>query len=156
MKEALELDHLRALPLAVMVRTAKGEIRARDESGWTRMGSGSPVSWDVDDFPVKVMWSYAEEVGDPGVEALANLALVMMRQQFSNEQAQQLQAARITEQFTQQQAAQGNGQAQVPQQVQAPPQVQVPPQSSGGLLPGPIGQAPLPPPVPEPTPPPQG
>jgi hypothetical protein len=155
-KEVAELDHLQALPLTVMVRTAKGEIRARNENGWTRMGSGSPVSWDVDDFPAKVMWSYAEEVGDPGVEALANLALVMLRQQFVNEQTQQQQAARITEQFTQQQAAQANGQVQAPPQVQVPQQVQVPPQSSGGLLPGPIGQAPLPPPLPEPTPPPQG
>jgi hypothetical protein len=146
-KEVAELDHLRALPLAVMVRTAKGEIRSRDEGGWTSMGSERSVVWDDEDFPAKVMWSYAEEVGDPGVEALANLALVMMRQQFAQEQLQQQQAARIREQFAAQQVAQPNGQVQVPQQ--AP----VPPQQGGGLLPGPIGQAPLPPPVPESVPP---
>lgn len=151
MKDVAEQGHLRALPLAVMVRTAKGEIRSRDESGWSTMGSERSVSWDAEDFPAKVMWSYAEEVGDPGVEALANLALVMMRQQFAQEQLQQQQAARIREQFAAQQVAQPNG--QVPQQVQAPQQASVPPQQGGGLLPGPIGQAPLPSPLPESVPP---
>lgn len=119
MKEAVELDHLKALPLLVIVRTKGGDIRSRDENArWTSLGKTGEASWEEADVPAKVIWDYASEIGDPGTEALANLALAMLQQQMQQQQQamqQQMPSeadrARIAEQFAQQppQPPQPNG-----------------------------------------------
>jgi hypothetical protein len=130
MKEVACIDHLRAAPVSVIIKTKSGRTCERGELGWTEMGQprDHEVTFDDEtDFPATVIWSYAQEIGDPATEALAQLALVWIKQQqqadaaAAAEQNRQNEMARqITEQFSQQ-----NGQPPVPQSplqvVEAPP-----------------------------------
>jgi hypothetical protein len=59
-------DELAALPQWVVVRTANGCVRERDQYGrWNEMGDDSAVIWKPVHFPVTVLWSYAQEIAPP-------------------------------------------------------------------------------------------
>jgi hypothetical protein len=132
MREIAEADHLRALPLCVTIRTKSGRTCERSESGgWTEMGKAAKaVTFDEEDFPAKVVWSYAEEIGDPATEALAQLAVVLLNAQQTK--AQQLAVAQAEQQWAQeeqerqrqqieQQFIQRNGQPPIVAPVGTPP-----------------------------------
>lgn len=67
MRQAKTEDELAALAQWVVVRTASGQIRERLREGncWLGIGSERPVDWKGQDFPVQVLWSYADEVAPP-------------------------------------------------------------------------------------------
>jgi hypothetical protein len=100
MKQAKSYEELWALPFWVTVRTAQGQIRERDQhsGSWSQMGSEGGVGWQDDDFPVTVLWSYADEVKSDDIDP--DMAVELVRQL----RAAQAQAAA-------QQAAAQNGAA---------------------------------------------
>lgn len=77
MKQARSYDALKALPLWVVVRTATGKVRERGQRHtptlWSQMGSIDDPSWEDEDFPVQVLWSYAQEIYPPLGGELAKL-----------------------------------------------------------------------------------
>lgn len=77
MNQARNEDELAALSPWVVVRTASGQIRERLREGncWMGIGCERPVDWTEEDFPVIVLWSYAQEVcrGLPMAGALSPL-----------------------------------------------------------------------------------
>lgn len=134
MKVIEKLDHLNALPLLVIVRAVGGQVRSRSEDAkWHQMGAVEEIIWTEDDLPAKVVWDYAQEVGDPTTEALAQLGVAMLNQQLQKQQdAPQPQGAPIA-----------NGQA--PAEVAPPLEGEV-------IVPGEVPQ-PVPPTVVAPDPP---
>ena len=80
----------------MVIRTKSGRTLERNEVGtWSEMGKGkSLVNFDEEaDFPATVIWSYAEQIGDATVEALAELATAMLTANFRQQQMAQQQAA---------------------------------------------------------------
>ena len=69
MNQAKNEEELAALPMWVVVRTASKQVRERGIGGqWYAMGvswPGHKVTWEDEDFPVTVLWSYAQEVEPP-------------------------------------------------------------------------------------------
>lgn len=119
MFEAKCADHLKALPLWVVVRTAQGVIRERTEFGWVSTGCDGSVVWVEADFPTKVVWSYAAELDDPTTAQLAQLAIVMLDAQLKKQR--ELEAAQAANQ-----AAATNGEVPVPEVFMAAPVEPVP------------------------------
>jgi hypothetical protein len=68
MKVAKDYDQLSALPQWVVVRTASQIVRERGRDGeWYEMGVNGSPEWEEPDFPVTVLWSYAQEIAPPPI-----------------------------------------------------------------------------------------
>lgn len=116
MREVTELDHLKALPLCAVVRTKDGKLRERIETGaWIQIGADA-VEWSEEDLPAKVIWDYAEEIGDPSMVALAHLATGLLKSQAQKEA--QVELAQLFAKHAEQQAQQ---QGQEPQPAPVAP-----------------------------------
>ena len=72
MRTAETYEELKALPFWVVVRTKRGAVRERGphsgDASWSQMGSEHAVGWEDEDFPVRVLWSYADEIAPPPLD----------------------------------------------------------------------------------------
>jgi len=84
MRTVKSAEHLEALPLRVVLRTAVGHICERTPVGtWLQTGEADPVALTDDDFPAKVLWTAADDIApDPEeAEALRQLLGALSGQQ---------------------------------------------------------------------------
>jgi hypothetical protein len=90
-----EFDHLQALPIAVVLRTGRGVVIERDESGWRQMGTENTFVFDKKkDFPSQILWTYADEIVPPDIDPDMAVELVrQLRQAQAAEQQRQAEQA---------------------------------------------------------------
>lgn len=86
MREIKNADALLAMPLWLVLRSAKGVVYERDNQGyWHEMGSEHSVAFNEDDFPANLLWTYADELIDPEeaqkVEAIKQFAEMIQKAQ---------------------------------------------------------------------------
>lgn len=81
-----EKSHLQALPFRVVLRTATGLVVERDDDGWGQMGKAQAFRFSEEDFPAKVLWTYADEITPPDIDP--DMAVEFVRQLRAKAQEQ--------------------------------------------------------------------